>query len=174
MFIERNAEGDAAGAVKRDANGEFRRIENSDDAAAFYVVYPDNQLLERPDRVVITDSPTEALAKLTIERTAQPEQQNQYQSIGGHRAPLEQSKGVSQVSIALRRHSDGDGVAKAIYKVIPWATNEQPTELHQSQLKAEIDQLREGLKQSSSDKSREQKTQRLPSKDKTKDQGMGM
>ena len=67
MFIERNAEGDVAGAVQRDANGEFRRIENSDDAAAFYVVYPDNQLLERPDRVVITDSPTEALAKLTME-----------------------------------------------------------------------------------------------------------
>jgi len=174
VFIERNAAGDAAGAVKRDADGEFRRIENSDDAAAFYVIHPDNHLLERPDRIVITDSPTEALAKLTMERTAQPKQRNQYQSIGGHRAPLEQSRGVSQASIALRRHSDGDGVAEAIYKVIPWATNEQPTESHQSQLKAEIDQLREGLKQSSSDKSREQKTQRLPSKDKTKDQGMGM
>ena len=173
VFIERNAEGDAAGAVKRDANGEFRRIENSDDAAAFYVVYPDNQFLERPDRVVITDSPTEALAKLTIERTAQPEQQNQYQSIGGHRAPLEQSKGVSQVSVALR-HSDGDGIAEAIYKVIPWATNEQPTESHQAQLKAEIDQLREGLKQSSSDKSREQKPQRSLRTDKKKDQDIGM
>jgi len=64
---------------------------------------------------------------------------------------------LCQVSIALR-HSDGDGVAEAIYKVIPWATNEQPTESHQAQLKAEIDQLREGLKQSSSSASQSCKT----------------
>ena len=173
VFIERDAEGNAAGAVKRDANGEFRRIENSDDAAAFYVVYPDNQLLERPDRVVITGSPTEALAKLTMERTAQPKQRNQYQSLGGHRAPLAQSKGVSQVSIALS-HSDGDGMAKAIYKVVPWSTHEQPTESHQAQLKAELDQLRAGLKQPSADQSKGQKSQRLPRQNKSKDQGMGM
>ena len=177
VFIERNAEGDVAGAVQRDANGEFRRLENSDDAAAFYVVYPDNQLLEQPDRIVITDSPTEALAKLTMERTARPKQRNQYQSIGGHKAPLEQSRGVSQVSIALsnsgQSNSGDDGAAEAIYKVIPWATNEQPTESHQAQLKAEIDRLREGLKLSSG-KSKEQKPQRSPRKGKTKDQGMGI
>ena len=177
VFLERNTEGDVAGAVQRDANGEFRRIENSDDAAAFYIVYPDNQLLERPDRVVITDSPTEALAKLTIERIARPKQRNQYQSIGGHKAPLEQSRGVAQVSIALsgsgQSNIGNNRVAEAIYKVIPWATNEQPTESHQAQLKAEIDQLRKGLKLSSS-KSKEQKSQRSLRKDKTKDQGMGM
>ena len=163
VFIERDIRGAIAGAIKRDANGEFKRIENSDDAAAFYVAYPDNQAKERPDRVVITDSPTEALAKLTMERTTRPTQRNQYQSIGGLRAPLAQSKGVSQVSVALSRRGDGDGVAKAIYKVIPWATNEQPVDSHQAQLQAEIDQLRAGLKQSSADQSKGQKSQRFPS-----------
>ena len=173
VFIERNVQGETAGAIKQDANGQFIRLENSDDAAAFYIVYPNNQLLERPDRVVITGSPIEALAKMTMERAAQPKQRNQYQSLGGHRAPLAQSKGVSQVSIALS-HSDGDGVAEAIYKVIPWATNEPPTESHQAQLSAELDQLREGLKQSLPDKSKEQKPRRLPHRDKIKDRGIGM
>ena len=35
VFIERDIKGDAAGAIKQDANGQFVRIENSDDAAAF-------------------------------------------------------------------------------------------------------------------------------------------
>ena len=174
VFIERDIKGDAAGAIKQDANGQFVRIENSDDAAAFYVVYPDNQLLERPDRVVITDSPIEALAKLTLERTAQPTQRNQYQSLGGAQALLEQSKSVSQVSVALSRWSSGDGVTEAIYKVIPWATNEQSIESHQAQLKADIDQLRADLKQATLDKGNVPKHQRSPRKNKRKDQGMGM
>ena len=160
VFIERDVQGDTAGAIKQDANGQFIRLENSDDAAAFYIVHPDNQLLERPNRVVITDSPIEALAKMTIERTAQPAQRNQYQSLGGHIAPVKLSKGVSQVSVALSRHSGNNRIAEDIYSVIPHAMNEQPTETHKAQLKAEIDQLRAGLKQSAPDPVRAQKIQR--------------
>ena len=175
VFIERDVQGDIAGAIKQDASGQLKRMENSDDAAAFYAIYPDNQLLERPDRIVITDNPIEALAKLTMERTAQPKQLNQYQSIGGHKAPVEQSKGVSQVSIALSHRGDSEGVAEAICKVVPWATNEQLTESHQSRIKAEIDQLRERLKQEPSDnKSREQNPQRSQRKGKAKGRGIGM
>ena len=172
VFIERDIKGAVAGAIKRDANGQFRRLENSDEAAAFYVVYPDSQPLKRPERVVITDSPTEALAKLTLERTAQPAQRSQYQSLGGHGAPLAQSKGVSQVSVALSRRSEANSVAKDIYQVIPWATNEQPTDSHQAQLKAEIDQLRAGLKPLS-DTSKAQNRQQLP-KNTNKDKGVEM
>ena len=173
VFIERDIKGDIGGAIKRGANGEFKRIENSDAAAAFYVIYPDNQVMQRPDRIVITDTPIEALAKLTIERTAPPTQRNQYQSLGGHSAVLEQSEGIRQVSVALSRQAGTDSVAEAIYQVIPWATNEQPTVSHQGQLKAEIDELRSKLKPLS-DINKSQTRQQLRRKGKSKDQGMGM
>jgi len=129
--------------------------------------------MQRPDRIVITDTPIEALAKLTIERTAPPTQRNQYQSLGGHSAVLEQSEGIRQVSVALSRQAGTDSVAEAIYQVSPWATSEQPTVSHQGQLKAEIDELRSKLKPLS-DINKSQTRQQLRRKGKSKDQGMGM
>ena len=177
VFIERDVQGDIAGAMQRDEAGQFRRLEKSGEDATFYVVIPDNELMEKPDRVVITDDPTEALAKLTLERTAQPTQRTQYQSLGGHRALLVQSEGVSQVSVALSRSEEGDRAAQEIYRVIPWATNEQPDESHQAQLKAELDQLRASIKRSTGkSQGQGQKPQQAKKKKKKKgkDQGLGM
>ena len=171
VFIERDAVGAIAGAIQRDAAGQYQRLERSDETAAFYVVMPDNQLMQKPDRVVITDDPIEALAKLTLERTAQPAQRTQYQSLGGQRAPLEQSQGVSQVSVALSRSEAGDRAAQEIYQVIPWAKSDRPQASHQAQLKANLDQLRASIKRSlgkgqQSPQPRKQRRER--------DQGLGM
>ena len=85
---------------------------------------------------------------------------------------LEQSEGIRQVSVALSCQEGTDGVAEAIYQVIPWATNEQPTVSHQGQLKADIDQLRAKLKQQSL--SAGQKAQQSPGRQrKDKDKGIG-
>ena len=176
VFIERDAQGDIAGAMQRDEAGQFRRLERSDEDAVFYVVIPDNELMETPDRVVITDDPIEVLAKLTLERTAQPTQRIQYQSLGGRRAPLVQSEGVSQVSVALSQSEEGERAAQEIYKVIPWAANERPDESHQAQLKAEIDELRASMKRSiGNSQGHGQKPQQTQKKKRQgKDTGLGM
>ena len=174
VFIERDAKGDAAGAIQGDVKGEFRRLERSGDDAAFYVVIPDSKPMERPDRVVITDSPIEALAKLTLERTEQPTQRTQYQSLGGHRAHTEQSQGVSQVSVALSRSEAGERAAQEIYKVIPWATNECPEESHQAQLKAELDQLRASIRRSTGQGQEPKPPKPERKQRKERDRGMGM
>ena len=171
VFIERDTAGATAGAIQRDEAGQYERLERSDETAAFYVVMPDNQLMQKPDQVVITDDPIEALAKLTLERTAQPAQRTQYQSLGGQRAPLEQSQGVSQVSVALSHSEAGDRAAQEIYQVIPWAKSDRPETSHQAQLKANLDQLRASIKRSlgkgqQSPQPRKQRQKR--------DQGLGM
>ena len=175
VFIERDAEGDIAGAIQRDEAGQFRRLERSSEDAAFYVVIPDNERMEKPDRVVITDDPIEVLAKLTLERTAQPTQSTQYQAIGGQRAPLVQSEGVGQVSVALSQSEEGERAAQEIYKVIPWATSDRPDQSHQAQLKAELDQLRASIKRSVGKGQRQgQKLQQTQKKRQRKDTGLGM
>ena len=171
VFIERDTAGATAGAIQRDEAGKYQRLETSDETAAFYVVMPDNQLMQKPDRVVITDDPIEALAKLTLERTAQPAQRTQYQSLGGQGAPLEQAQGVSQVSVALSHSEAGDRAAQEIYQVIPWAKSDRPETSHQAQLKANLDQLRASIKRSlgkgqQSPQPRKQRQKR--------DQGLGM
>ncbi len=175
VFIERDTDGAVAGAVQRNTAGQFERIESSNEGAAFYVVMPDNERMEKPDRVVITDNPTEALAKLTLERTAQPTQRTQYQSLGGSRA-LEQAKRVSQVSIALSRSEAGERATQEIYQVIPWANSDRPVESHQVQLKSEMDQLRASMKRSISQG--EGQGQPPPKHErkqrKARDQGLGM
>ena len=172
VFIERDAAGAIAGAIQRDEAGQYQRLERSDEAAAFYVVIPDNELMQKPDRVVIADSPTEALAKLTLERTAQPAQRTQYQSLGGQRAPIEQAQGVGQVSVALSHSEAGDLAAQEIYQVIPWAKSDRPEESHQAQLKAELDQLRASMKHSLGNG--QQSPQRQRKQRKERDQGLGM
>lgn len=169
VFIERDTAGEVAGAIQRDEVGQYERIENSDEGAAFYVVTPDNELMQKPDRVVITDSPTEALAKLTLERTAQPAQRTQYQSLGGSRA-LEHAKCVSQVSIALSRSEAGERATQEVYRVIPWATSDPPDESHQAQLKAELDQLQVSMKRSQGQQTPERERRQR----KERDQGFGM
>ncbi len=175
VFIERDVQGDIAGAIQRDEAGQFRRLERSGEDAAFYVVMPANERMEKPDRVVITDNPTEALVKLTLERTAPPTQRTQYQSLGGSRA-LEQAKRVSQVSIALSRSEAGERATQEIYQVIPWANSDRPDESHQVQLKAEMDQLRASMKRSISQ--REGQSQHTPKHErkqrKARDQGLGL
>jgi hypothetical protein len=93
VFIERDAAGAIAGAIRCDISGAIERMTGSDEGAAFYVVVPDNQPMAKPDRIVVTDDPIEALSKLTLERTAQPTQRTQYQALGGHRALLAQAEG---------------------------------------------------------------------------------
>ena len=173
VFIERDTAGAIAGAIQRDATGQYQRLERSDASAAFYIVMPDNQLMQKPDRVVITDDPIEALAKLTLERTAQPAQRTQYQSLGGQRAPLAQGEGVSQVSIALGHSEAGDRSAQEIYQVIPWARSDRPEASHQAQIKAEIDELRASIKRSQGQGQQSPKRQKQQRK-RGKDQGLGM
>ena len=172
VFIERDAAGAIAGAIQRDEAGQYQRLERSDEAAAFYVVIPDNELMQKPDRVVITDDPIEALAKLTLERTAQPAQRTQYQSLGGQRAPIEQAQGVGQVSVALSHSEAGDLAAQEIYQVIPWAKSDRPEASHQAQLKAELDQLRASMKHSLGNGQQSPQHQRKQRKE--QDQGLGM
>ena len=176
VFIERDAKGDAAGAIQGDVKGGFRRLERSGDGAAFYVVTPDNEPMPKPKQVVITDSPTEVLAKLTLERTTQPTQRIQYQSLGGSRAHVEQAQGVGQVSVALSRSEVGERAAQEIYKVIPWATSDRPEESHQAQLKAELDQLRVSMKRSigQCEGQGQQSPKRERAQRKARDQGLGM
>ncbi|MGB7247343.1 MAG: MobV family relaxase, partial [Phormidesmis sp.] len=50
VFIERDTAGAIAGAIQRDATGQYQRLERSDETAAFYVVMPDNQPMQKPDR----------------------------------------------------------------------------------------------------------------------------
>ncbi|MEO0516289.1 MAG: MobV family relaxase [Cyanobacteria bacterium P01_A01_bin.116] len=172
VFIERDTLGEVAGAIKRDTAGQYSRAEKSSESAAFYVVIPDNKLMEKLDRIVITDNPTEALAKLTLEKTAQPTQSIQYQSLGGHRAPSQHAQGVTQVSVALSNSEEGNRAAQDIFKVIPWATIDRLEGSHQAQLKAEMDQLRASMKRSISEI---QKTSRTQEKlRKVQDRGLGM
>ncbi|NJM97958.1 MAG: DUF3991 domain-containing protein [Phormidesmis sp. RL_2_1] len=172
VFIERDAQGDIAGAIQRDEAGEFKRLDGSAEEAAFYVVIPDNALMERPDRVVVTDDPIEALAKLTLERTAQPTQCNQYQALGGPRAPIAHSQAVGALSVALSRSEEGEQAAQEVYRVIPWAQSDRPETSHQAQVKAQIDALRAAMKRAQG------QSQQLPKRErkqrKGKDQGLGM
>ena len=172
VFIERDVAGDIAGAIQRDMNGQYKRVEKSAEGAAFYVVTPDSELVKKPDRIVITDNPVEALAKLTLERTAQPTQFIQYQSLGGNKAYSAQAEGVAQVSVALSRSAEGDLAAQDIFKVIPWATSDRPDRSHQMQLKADIEQLRASMKQSNSKSQQPSKAHKKPRK--AQDKGMGM
>lgn len=172
VFIERDVPGDIAGAMQRDMTGQYQRVEKSADGAAFYVVSPDSGLAKKLDRIVITDNPVEALAKLTLERTAQPTQSIQYQSIGGSKAYSAQAEGVAQVSVALSRGDEGDRMAQDIFKVIPWATSDRPEGSHQAQLKADIEQLRASMKRSNSKGQKPAKTQKKPRK--AQDRGLGM
>jgi uncharacterized protein YndB with AHSA1/START domain len=180
VFIERDVAGNIAGAIQCTAQGTVERMASSDKGAVFYVVLPDNQPMVKPDRIVVTDDPIEALSKLTLERTAQPTQRTQYQALGGHRALLAQAEGVSRVEIALSRSDAGDRAAQEICRVIPWARDERPEDSHQVQIKAQLAQLQASLKPlAASQPEQIKKTpQRAPQNTKKqrreRDQGLGL
>lgn len=171
VFIERDEVGDIAGAIARNVSGQYERLAGSDEAAAFYVAVPGDALMEVPDRVVITDTPSEALAKLTLEKTARLTQRIRYQSLGGQSAVQIHTKGVSQVDIALSHSHEGDRAAQDICKVIPWATNDRPMDSHQAQLKADLDKVRLSIKQPSN---KVQQRTIKKRQDRLKDQGLGL
>ncbi|MEM9004492.1 MAG: MobV family relaxase [Cyanobacteria bacterium P01_F01_bin.86] len=149
VFIERDLKGEVAGATVWNGVGSaspqesrFERVENSADNAAFYVVVPDNMPVDRLERVVVTDTPIEALSKRVLETGGQV-LPTKYIAVDGPKAVAGHSTGINRVEIAL----NDERAAQAVYKLIPDAINAQPLESHQAQLRREMETLTRALRQ---------------------------
>lgn len=143
VFVERDGADEVAGAIRWDGSDVYERVAHSREEAAFYVVMPDNARVGEVQRVVLTDTPTEALAKRVLETGSHQQPPTKYIAVSSPVAAAEHTQGIARVEVALT----DERAAQTLYRVLSAAIDAQPEISHQAALQAEMQPLRDGFRQ---------------------------
>ncbi|WP_228059074.1 relaxase/mobilization nuclease domain-containing protein [Nostoc sp. LEGE 06077] len=135
VFIKRLLNGEKSGALVWDTHREDNRCieypENSDRSKGWFYLKlggePDSQI----ERVILCDSPIEALSIAHIDRDAhkgQPPVRTMYMAVDDPNSlPLELLKNVNRISLAFNNDEHGNETAQVVQKMLPQAKRVEPS-----------------------------------------------
>ncbi|MFL9453467.1 DUF3991 domain-containing protein [Tolypothrix bouteillei VB521301_2] len=135
VFIKRDLNGEKSGALVWDTHREDNRCmeypENSDRFSGWFYLKLGGELDDKIERVILCDSPIEALSIAHIDRDAhkgQPPVRTMYMAVDDPNSlPLELLKNVNRIALAFNNDEQGNQTAQLVQKILPQAKRVEPS-----------------------------------------------
>ncbi|MBD2458268.1 relaxase/mobilization nuclease domain-containing protein [Nostoc sp. FACHB-87] len=135
VFIKRDLNGEKSGALLWDTtrldNRCIKYPENSDRSQGWFHLKLGGEVDDKIERVILCDSPIEALSIAHIDRDAhkgQPPVRTMYMAVDDPNSlPLELLKNVSRIALAFNNDEQGNETAQVIQKILPQAKRVAPS-----------------------------------------------
>ncbi|MBE9209783.1 relaxase/mobilization nuclease domain-containing protein [Nostoc sp. LEGE 06077] len=135
VFIKRDLNGEKSGALVWDTHREDNRCmeypENSDRSQGWFHLKLGGGVDSQIERVILCDSPIEALSIAHIDRDAhkgQPPVRTMYMAVDDPNSlPLELLKNVNRIALAFNNDEQGNQTAQVVQKILPQAKRVEPS-----------------------------------------------
>jgi Relaxase/Mobilisation nuclease domain len=135
VFIKRDLNGEKSGALVWDTHRQDNRCmeypENSDRSQGWFYLKLGGEPEDKIERVILCDSPIEALSIAHIDRDAhkgQPPVRTMYMAVDDPNSlPLELLKDVNRISLAFNNDEQGNQTAQVVQKILPQAKRVAPS-----------------------------------------------
>ncbi|MBD2598324.1 mobilization protein, partial [Nostoc spongiaeforme FACHB-130] len=135
VFIKRDLNGEKSGALLWDTTRLDNRCseypENGDRSQGWFYLKLGGEVDDKIERVILCDSPIEALSIAHIDRDAhkgQPPVRTMYMAVDDPNSwPLELLKNVNRIALAFNNDSQGNETAQVVQKMLPQAKRVAPS-----------------------------------------------